>query len=73
MEGFGLFARDEIKAETFLCEYVGELIRRPLEDAREEQWQAQGKANYLFRLDKEWVIDATARVSYTPVCMSQAC
>ena len=62
MEGLGLFARDAIKADTFLCEYVGELIRRPLEDAREQQWQAQGRANYLFRRDKEWVIDATKRV-----------
>ena len=74
MEGLGLFARDAIKADTFLCEYVGELIRRPLEDAREQQWQAQGRANYLFRRDKEWVIDATKRVraaaGFRGTCMS---
>ena len=66
VEGLGLFAREAIKADTFLCEYVGELIRRPLEDTREQQWQRQGRAHYLFRRDKEWVIDATQRVRAHP-------
>merc|ERR1712203_534616 len=43
-----------------LPEYVGELIRSVLSDVREKRYEKQGiGSSYLFRIDNDYVIDAT--------------
>ena len=63
VHAWGLFARDTIPAEEFVIEYVGELIRSSLEDIREATYERSGLgSSYLFRVDKDQVVDATKRV-----------
>lgn len=43
-----------------MIEYVGELIRNEVADLREEDYKIRGFGDcYMFRVDKEFVIDAT--------------
>uniref|UniRef100_M8BAP0 [histone H3]-lysine(4) N-trimethyltransferase n=1 Tax=Aegilops tauschii TaxID=37682 RepID=M8BAP0_AEGTA len=59
---WGLVALESIDAEDFVIEYVGELIRRPVSDIREAQYEKSGiGSSYLFRLDDDYVVDATKR------------
>ncbi|KAF0889411.1 hypothetical protein E2562_023699 [Oryza meyeriana var. granulata] len=59
---WGLVALESIDAEDFVIEYVGELIRRQVSDIREAQYEKSGiGSSYLFRLDDEYVVDATKR------------
>ena len=36
MHGWGLYAAGPIAANVFVIEYIGELLRRPLDDVREK-------------------------------------
>lgn len=48
----GLFARDKIKKETIVIEYVGEVIRNEIADEREKYYNKIGFGDcYMFRLD----------------------
>ncbi|KAL5225860.1 hypothetical protein ABZP36_012499 [Zizania latifolia] len=59
---WGLVALESIDAEDFVIEYVGELIRRQVSDIREAQYEKSGiGSSYLFRLDDDFVVDATKR------------
>ncbi|KAL5206033.1 hypothetical protein ABZP36_034242 [Zizania latifolia] len=59
---WGLVALESIDAEDFVIEYVGELIRRQVSDIREAQYEKSGiGSSYLFRLDDDYVVDATKR------------
>uniref|UniRef100_A0A0E0RJY7 [histone H3]-lysine(4) N-trimethyltransferase n=1 Tax=Oryza rufipogon TaxID=4529 RepID=A0A0E0RJY7_ORYRU len=59
---WGLVALESIDAEDFVIEYVGELIRRQVSDIREDQYEKSGiGSSYLFRLDDDYVVDATKR------------
>ncbi|XP_062204737.1 histone-lysine N-methyltransferase ATXR7 isoform X2 [Phragmites australis] len=59
---WGLVALESIDAEDFVIEYVGELIRRRVSDIRESQYEKNGiGSSYLFRLDDDYVVDATKR------------
>uniref|UniRef100_A0A0D9Y1D6 [histone H3]-lysine(4) N-trimethyltransferase n=1 Tax=Leersia perrieri TaxID=77586 RepID=A0A0D9Y1D6_9ORYZ len=59
---WGLVALESIDAEDFVIEYVGQLIRRQVSDIREAQYEKSGiGSSYLFRLDDEYVVDATKR------------
>lgn len=43
-----------------IIEYIGEKVRQPVADIREEQYEQEGVGScYLFRLDKEFIVDAT--------------
>ncbi len=54
---------ETIEPNDFVIEYVGELIRLKLSDAREAEYEASGLgSSYLFRIDHEWVVDATKKV-----------
>ena len=56
----GLFAREDFMPNDIVIEYVGELIDNEEADRREKQYEERGIGDcYLFRLDREWVIDAT--------------
>mmetsp|Transcript_32961 Transcript_32961/g.55586 ORF Transcript_32961/g.55586 Transcript_32961/m.55586 type:complete len:224 (+) Transcript_32961:12-683(+) len=60
----GVFARKYIKQDAAVVEYTGELVRLKLADVRENMYRSQGEASsYLFRLDAEFVIDATRKGS----------
>lgn len=59
---WGLVALEHIEAEDFVIEYVGELIRPKISDIRERQYEKMGiGSSYLFRIDHEYVVDATKR------------
>ncbi|WVZ91259.1 hypothetical protein U9M48_037455 [Paspalum notatum var. saurae] len=59
---WGLVALELIEAEDFVIEYVGELISRQVSDIRESQYEKSGiGSSYLFRLDDDYVVDATKR------------
>lgn len=59
VHSWGLFAAKPIPAEEFVIEYVGELIRRTVNDVRERK---DADSDYRFRVDEFWVVDATTRV-----------
>lgn len=57
---WGLIALEEIESGEFVIEYVGELIRESVADAREKYYEKIGiGSSYLFRVDAETIIDAT--------------
>jgi hypothetical protein len=59
---WGLVALELIQAEDFVIEYVGDLIRKRVSDIRESQYEKSGiGSSYLFRLDDDYVVDATKR------------
>ncbi|XP_055818923.1 histone-lysine N-methyltransferase ATXR7 [Solanum dulcamara] len=59
---WGLVALEPIDSEDFVIEYVGELIRRRVSDIREHYYEKIGiGSSYLFRLDDDYVVDATKR------------
>lgn len=63
MHAWGLYARSAIPKEDFIIEYVGETIRSSLEDSKELEYQQAGLgSSYLFRVDKDTVVDATKKV-----------
>ena len=57
---WGLFAIEQIAAEEFVIEYVGEIIRQSVADHREKCYNAQGiGSSYMFRIDQDCIVDAT--------------
>ncbi|KAH9302998.1 hypothetical protein KI387_014581, partial [Taxus chinensis] len=59
---WGLVALEPIEADDFVIEYVGELIRPKISDIREKNYEKMGiGSSYLFRIDNEYVVDATKR------------
>lgn len=57
---WGLFAMEQIGAEEFVIEYVGETIRQSVADHREKCYNAQGiGSSYMFRIDQDTIVDAT--------------
>ncbi|EIE19578.1 Mll1 protein, partial [Coccomyxa subellipsoidea C-169] len=58
VHAWGLFAHKPIPANEFVIEYVGELIRRTVNDVRE---RVDADSDYRFRVDADWVVDATRR------------
>lgn len=57
---WGLFAMEEVPRESMVIEYVGEVIRRSVAEERERRYTVMGiGSSYLFRLDDQFVVDAT--------------
>jgi hypothetical protein len=57
---WGLFAMEQIAAEEFVIEYVGEVIRQSVADHREKCYNSRGiGSSYMFRIDQETIVDAT--------------
>lgn len=70
IHAWGLFARERIEPEEFIIEYVGEIIRKSLSEQREKEYNESGLgSSYLFRLDDDWVVDATMRASPCLHCL----
>ena len=62
IHGWGLFALEPIAAHDFIVEYVGELVRNAVADAREQRYTEGGEdSSYMFRLDELLVVDATRK------------
>ena len=62
IQGWGLFALEPISSESFVCEYTGDIVRNLVGDKREKCYENEGLPHmYLFRIDEEYIIDATVR------------
>jgi hypothetical protein len=61
IQGMGLFSLITIPPNTLITEYMGEVIGHGLGDGREKKYDRQGIGCYFFRLDDEWIIDATKK------------
>lgn len=59
IDGWGVFATEDIPAEQLIVEYVGELIRPVLSDIREGRYQAMGIGCYMFQIVPGLIVDAT--------------
>ncbi|CAI2349205.1 unnamed protein product [Caenorhabditis sp. 36 PRJEB53466] len=57
--GLGLYAKIDIGMGEYIIEYKGEIIRSEVCEVREIRYTAQNRGVYMFRIDEEWVIDAT--------------
>jgi histone-lysine N-methyltransferase SETD1 len=62
IHGWGLFAKVAFEKNDMIVEYIGQKIRQTIADRREAQYEEEGVGScYLFRLDKDAIIDATRR------------
>ncbi|XP_059612244.1 histone-lysine N-methyltransferase trithorax-like [Phlebotomus argentipes] len=61
IHGRGLFCTRDIEAGEMVIEYAGELIRATLTDKRENYYESKGIGCYMFRIDDNFVVDATMR------------
>lgn len=59
LDARGALAGRDVSAEEFVIEYIGKLIRSTVDDVREN---SKAESNFCFRVDQEWVIDATHKV-----------
>ncbi|CAL8104723.1 unnamed protein product [Calicophoron daubneyi] len=59
IHGRGLFALRRFREDEMVIEYTGELIRSIICELREVRYRAAGVDCYMFRIDEDWVIDAT--------------
>jgi len=59
IHAWGVFAGEPISAGDLLIEYKGELIRHQVADLREEEYERNQEDDYMFRIDDNWVCDAT--------------
>ena len=60
IHGWGLFTKVDIAENDPVVEYMGEIIRQPVADIREKQYEISGEDScYMFRLDRTRVIDST--------------
>ncbi|CAL4174230.1 unnamed protein product, partial [Meganyctiphanes norvegica] len=57
--GLGLYAARDIEKNTFIIEYIGEVIRSELSNIREKRYESQNRGIYMFRLDDARVVDAS--------------
>ncbi|SCU80348.1 LAMI_0B01904g1_1 [Lachancea mirantina] len=62
IHNWGLYALEPIAAKEMIIEYVGEILRQPVSEMREERYLRNGiGSSYLFRVDESTVIDATKK------------
>lgn len=67
-------ALEDIPADDFVIEYVGQKIRIGIADNREEEYTKCGiGSSYLFRLDTTHVIDATKHGSSCMIHSALTC
>uniref|UniRef100_A0A1I8I1L9 Histone-lysine N-methyltransferase n=1 Tax=Macrostomum lignano TaxID=282301 RepID=A0A1I8I1L9_9PLAT len=61
IHGLGLFAVRPFAKAEFIVEYTGELIRASLSEAKEKFYQSRNIDCYLFKVNWQWVIDASMK------------
>jgi SET domain len=60
IHGWGLFTKSDIAKDSPVVEYMGEVIRQPIADKREKDYELSGEGScYMFRLDLHRIVDAT--------------
>jgi histone-lysine N-methyltransferase SETD1 len=60
IHGWGLFTKVDFPEDGMIVEYMGETIRQCVADKREKEYEVTGMGScYMFRLDKERIVDAT--------------
>ncbi|CAH1153697.1 unnamed protein product [Phaedon cochleariae] len=61
IHGRGLFCLRDIEAGEMVIEYAGEVIRSILTDKREKYYNSKDIGCYMFRVDDNFVVDATMK------------
>lgn len=61
IHGIGLFTLTGYERGDMVIEYAGSVIRTPLGDIREKEYQSAGLGTYLFKLNDYEIVDATVR------------
>ena len=60
IHGWGLFTKVDLPKDSMIVEYMGEIIRKSVADAREKAYEISGEGScYMFRLDLNRIVDAT--------------
>lgn len=59
IHGWGLIAKAEMKQDSMVVEYRGDLLRPKMSDDRQKYYNRVGKDCYLFNVNDDVVIDAT--------------
>lgn len=59
IQGLGLYAARDIEKCTMVIEYIGTIIRSEVANRKERLYEAQNRGVYMFRIDSDYVIDAT--------------
>ncbi|KAK3099196.1 hypothetical protein FSP39_000848 [Pinctada imbricata] len=59
IQGLGLYAARDLEKHTMVIEYIGYLIRNEVANRKEIIYEEQNRGVYMFRIDKETVVDAT--------------
>ena len=60
IHGWGLFTKSDLPKDDPIVEYMGEIIRQPIGDMREQAYDISGEGScYMFRLDLQRIVDAT--------------
>jgi histone-lysine N-methyltransferase SETD1 len=60
IHGWGLFTKIDLPKDSMIVEYMGEIIRKSVADAREKAYEISGEGScYMFRLDLNRIVDAT--------------
>ena len=59
IHGWGLIARTEMKQDSMVVEYRGDLLRPKLSEDRQKLYNRIGKDCYLFNVNDDVIIDAT--------------
>ncbi|KAE8279607.1 Histone-lysine N-methyltransferase 2C [Larimichthys crocea] len=57
--GLGLYAARDIEKCTMVIEYIGTIIRSEVANRKERLYESQNRGVYMFRIDNDFVIDAT--------------
>lgn len=59
IHGIGIFTMTGYERGDMVIEYAGSVIRTPLGDIREKEYQSCGLGTYLFKLNEDEIVDAT--------------
>ncbi|XP_077410700.1 histone-lysine N-methyltransferase 2C-like [Vanacampus margaritifer] len=59
IQGLGLYAARDIEKCTMVIEYIGTIIRSEVANRKERLYESQNRGVYMFRIDNDYVIDAT--------------
>ncbi|XP_069576340.1 histone-lysine N-methyltransferase 2C [Brachyistius frenatus] len=59
IQGLGLYAAKDIERCTMVIEYIGTIIRSEVANRKERLYESQNRGVYMFRIDNDYVIDAT--------------
>ncbi|XP_037073210.1 histone-lysine N-methyltransferase 2A-like [Pollicipes pollicipes] len=61
ISGRGLFCKRTVEAGQMVIEYAGQVIRSSLTDIRERYYSSRGIGCYMFKIDDDFVVDATMK------------